>query len=351
MTGEKDGDIWKSFCTALGAEHREHKEIQGSSGLKHAVQAIAVDDKDKRLILVSAEPNPRVAALMRVDVQVTMPDVRVLVARPLAVDLAHTARTVFGNGNGELDIANVVNALSMLAMGDAGTETLKQAYGPALAPFLHAMGRSNLPILSHIMNGIQQAASIDWMRLRDIPATEGTDGLIRFGQFFFEQFQHLDNLAEDREQGICPIPTYELSDADWEMFLQGKRIEDVQERLRALGVYQYFFPPKDTLTLGLIDRGMNTPEMVARGLELAERDGHQLSQNAIIPDVAEIPDIMEELRAKGLTLEAEFESENLTSDGRKVRSTLRVRPAEGLLEKISKVFSVKLDMSLKDLLK
>lgn len=344
-------EIWRSFCTALGAEYREHREIQGSSGLSHAVQAIAVDDESKRLILVSAEPNPRVAALMRVDVQVTMPDVRVLVARPLAVDLAHTVRTVFGNANGELDLAAIVHAMSMLGMGDAGTDQLKQSYGPALSPLLSAIGRSNLPILSHIMNTVQQAASIDWMKLREPLTDSKSDGLVPLAQFFFEQFQHLDNLADDRKQGICPVPTYELSDSDWELFLQGTRIEDVRERLRSLGVYQYFFPPKDTLALGLIDRGLNTPEMVERGLTLAERDGHRLSANTIIPDVADIPDIMDELRAKGLTLEADFESETLTPDGQKIRSTLKVRPAEGLLEKISKVFSVKFDMSLKDLLK
>lgn len=344
-------DIWRSFCTALGAEYREHREIQGSSGLSHAVQAIAVDDEGKRLILVSAEPNPRVAALMRVDVQVTMPDVRVLVARPLAVDLAHTVRTVFGNGKGEIDLAAMVTAMTMLGMGDAGIDQLKHAYGPAFAPLLAAVGRSNLPILSHIMNTIQQAASIDWIKLREPLSSSKADGIVPLAQFFFDQFQHLDNLAEDRKQGICPVPTYELNDADWELFRQSTRIDDVRERLKALGVYQYFFPPKDTLALGLIDRGLNTPEMVERGLSLAERGGHPLSANAIIPDVADIPDLMDELRAKGLTLEADFESETLTPDGHKVRSTLKVRPSEGLLEKISKVFSVKFDVSLKDLLK
>ena len=345
----EDGNIWRSFCTALGAEYRENKDIQGSSGMSHAVQAIAVDDKDKRLILVSAEPNPRVAALMRVDVQVTMPDVRVLVARPLAIDLAHTARTVFGNENGELDLGVMVRAMAILATGDAGTEMLKQAYGPAFAPLMHAIGRSNLPILSHIMNGIQQAASIDWMKLRDTPSPSESESPARFAQFFFEQFQHLDNLAEDRKHGICPIPTYELSDADWEMFLQGQRIEDVKERLKTLGVYQYFYPPKDTLTLGLIDRGLNTPEMVERGLNLAKRDGHHLSRNAIIHEAASVLDIMEELRSVGLTVEADFESESLTADGQTLRSKLRVRPSEGLVEKISKIFSIKMDINLKDI--
>ncbi len=349
---ETDAGIWRGFCSALGAEYRNYKQIQGSSGLTHEVQAIAVDDKEKRLILVSAEYNPRIAALMRVDVQATMPDVKVLVARPLAVDIAHTVRKVFGDQSGNLDVSKMAELAALLAMGEIGQDTLRATYGPPLAPFFHAIGRSQLPMLSHILNGIQQAAFIDWegLSLANGPA-EQSGGVIRIAEFFLSQFQALDNLAEDRKQGICPVPTYQFSDQDWETLLQATRIEEIQERLKAIGVYQYFFPPKDTLTLGLIDRGLNTVELVERGLNLAQRDGHQLSPNTIISEVADIPDIMEALRAKGLTLEAEFESECLSADGQKIRSTLRVRPEEGLIEKISRVFSVKMDLSLKDFLK
>ncbi len=58
---------------------------------------------------------------------------------------------------------------------------------------------------------------------------------------------------------------------------------------------------------------------------------------------------MDELRARGLTLEAEFENEQLTADGQKVRTVLKIRPAEGLLEKLSKI--VKVNLSLRDLFK
>ncbi|MBU0584022.1 MAG: hypothetical protein KKB66_16010 [Alphaproteobacteria bacterium] len=349
MTGQfkTDGDIWRGFCSALGAEYRDHKQIQGISGLTHEVQAIAVDDKTKRLILVSAEYNPRIAALMRVDVQATMPDVKVLVARPLAVDLAHTARTVFGDANGNLDATKIVELVSMMAMGDEGKDLVAQTYGPALTPFFNAIGRSQLPILSHILNGIQQAASIDWNKLIATDGPPDPKNYKRFADFFLGEFQTLDNLAEDRRQGICPVPTYQLSDDDWETLRQGNRIDDIQERLKAIGVFQYFFPPKDDLALGLIDRGFNTVELVERGFSVADQQGHQISANTIVPQAADTPELMDSLRMQGLTLEAEFETEELTPDGKKVRTVLRIRPAEGLLEKLSKV--VKLDLSLKDI--
>ncbi len=343
-----DKDIWKGFCSALGAEYRDYKQIQGSSGLTHDVQAIAVDDRDKRLILVSAEYNPRIAALMRVDVQATMPDVKVLVARPLAVDLAHTARTVFGDENGALDIHKITELATILAMGEAGQDVLKETYGPALAPFFHAIGRSHLPVLSHILNGVQQAASLDWDGLRKADGLAAqTEGFMRITEFFLGQFQALDNLAEDRKQGICPVPTYQFSDQDWEILLQGTRIDEIQERLKAIGIFQYFFPPKDDLALGLIDRGFNTVELIERGMSLAENQGHRIAPNTIVPQAADTPELMDSLRERGLTLEAEFETEELTPDGKTVRTKLKIRPAEGLIEKLSKI--IKLDLSLKDL--
>ncbi|HEX3180772.1 MAG TPA: hypothetical protein VHR44_05885 [Beijerinckiaceae bacterium] len=59
------------------------------------MQAISVDDKTNRVILVSAEASPRAAALMQFDIQQTMPSTNVLVARPLVVDLGQIARTLF----------------------------------------------------------------------------------------------------------------------------------------------------------------------------------------------------------------------------------------------------------------
>ncbi|MBN9552785.1 MAG: hypothetical protein J0H31_29020 [Alphaproteobacteria bacterium] len=99
---EEKPPIWEAFCSALGTDYRKAKEIVGASGITH--QAIGVDDKGKRVVLVSGDSNPRIASLMRVDVQATMPDVRVLIARQLALDLAHTARKMFFTEEGTLDL-------------------------------------------------------------------------------------------------------------------------------------------------------------------------------------------------------------------------------------------------------
>ena len=70
---EMNPELWRSFARALGAEPREHRTIRGATGLDHEVESIAVDDKNKRVILVSSEHHPRIAALMQHDVQSTFP--------------------------------------------------------------------------------------------------------------------------------------------------------------------------------------------------------------------------------------------------------------------------------------
>jgi hypothetical protein len=58
---------------------------------------LGVDEKRNRVIAVSSEPNSRIAALMQVDVQAAMPEMKVLVARPIVVDLGMIARSIFSN--------------------------------------------------------------------------------------------------------------------------------------------------------------------------------------------------------------------------------------------------------------
>jgi hypothetical protein len=93
----QNSNIWDSVARALETEPRDYKVLTGVSGLEHPVQMLGVDEKRNRVIAVSSEPNSRIAALMQVDVQAAMPGMRVLVARPIVVDLGVIVRTVFPN--------------------------------------------------------------------------------------------------------------------------------------------------------------------------------------------------------------------------------------------------------------
>lgn len=343
---EEKPPIWEAFCTALGTEHRDAKEIAGASGILHPVQAIGVDDKGKRIVVVSGEYNPRIAALMRIDIQATMPGVRVLVARPLALDIAHAARKMFFTEEGTLDVSKVVLLASAPDLGDGAEEFVKTHYGPAATALLDSMTRSKLPFGSHVLNLVEQLTSMKWDKVNP---PQDKSGWMQTAVDMLTQFSMMDNLAADRAQGICPIPTYELTDSDWDLFHGNKHLDEIQTRLKELNIYQYFYPPADSLALGLIDNGLATNSEIAEGIALAQSQGHAVSKNSLISDVTQLSDIMEQLKAGGYAMEGEFTTE-LTEEGKAIRQTVKIRPSEGLLQKISRLMSLKVDLNLKDLL-
>ncbi|NTI16091.1 hypothetical protein G6L29_10635 [Agrobacterium rhizogenes] len=346
---EADGHtIWKAFCAALGAEYREHKEIQGTSGLIHPVQAIAVDEKRNRLIVVSAEYNPRIAALMRVDIQATLPSTRVLVARPIAIDLAHASRLLFTNDKGELNYNKVLEIATVLTSGEkkVSQKLLTERYGPQLSSIFEGVKRSGLPVRSHILHTIEQAASVDWGQLKGELHSEAFGLMISAVQMF----QRLDNLAEDRRQGICPVPTYELTENDWELFLSGSAKDEIEQRLRALNIYQYFYPPADSVALAMVDNAIGTVEGISAALDIAASSGHEISENELLPEVADIPEMLEAFKSAGYIAEGEMSCE-ITPAGKSVRQSVKFRPRESLISKVIGQFSAKVNLDLKDFLK
>jgi hypothetical protein len=142
-------DFWDVFGRALRAEARDYSTIRGASGL----EAIFIDDKSKRVIIVSAEPNPRIAALMRVDVQAAFADARVLVARPIAFDIAAFARQMvqkFGLVNFPLNVL---------------TEAVKEIM--SLSPLGFTFQKITLPIVNQILAAIQELALLDWQAIAE----------------------------------------------------------------------------------------------------------------------------------------------------------------------------------------
>ncbi|MBO9479262.1 hypothetical protein J7382_17085 [Shimia sp. R11_0] len=338
--------IWEAFCNALGTEHREAKEIRGASGLVHPVEAIGVDDKGKRIVLVSSEYNPRITALMRGDVQATLPGMSVLVARPLAIDLAYAAKKMFFTEAGTIDIAKLLQLASILQLDEKERDgPLNELFGPPAEQLMRSIALSSLPARTHILNLVEQFGLLDWSGILEAKK----DNFLQSTTDLLTQFSDMDNLAGDREQGICPVPTYELTDADWDLFSENKHQDEIQARLKELEIFQYFFPPADNIALGLIDRGHQADKAVLDGIELAQTQGHQITENRFVPEAQEFVEIVEALKSRGYAVEGELTTE-LTEAGHALRKTVNIRPSEGLIAKISKVMSVKVDLNLKDIL-
>ena len=120
-------------------------------------------------------------------------------------------------------------------------------------------------------------------------------------------------------------------------------------RLKALGIYQYFFPPADQLLLGLADNDIKVGGSLVRAAEEAPRYGHPIGPSELFRDTATLGETLEELKGRGYIAEGEIE-EVITDEGRTVRK-IKIRPSESLFSKLSKLINVKVDISTKDIFK
>src|SRR5947209_5147820 len=91
-------EFWRNLLKAVGAEPRETESLRGASGISHEVIAAGADDEGRRLIVVSAAGDARTAALAHADLQAAFNPIRVILARPVVIDLpsaaAHLSRMI-----------------------------------------------------------------------------------------------------------------------------------------------------------------------------------------------------------------------------------------------------------------
>jgi hypothetical protein len=338
--------IWSSFARALDAELRTDSVIRGRSGLDHAVQAIAVDDRNRRVIIVAAEQNPRMAAMMQVDVQATMPNARVLVARPVLIDLPDLLRRVIQPlGLTEIDIEKARHWIHALKDGEGVTDKLVSELGvkDVVAGSVEKFEKAEMPIMPLILGLVNQAGELPWSDIMKIFGETAATGSLDL-----KALLATNSLAADLHVGVCPIPLYEMSEADVELFISGSDHDAVRERLRILGIHQYFFPSRDQLALGLIDQGLRISADVASVGDTAPTLGHPFGEAELIGKTDDFVATLAELKAAGFVAEGEFGIE-ITEPGKTIRGTIKVRPREGLLTKIMN--RVNVSLSPFDLLK
>ena len=331
--------IWRSFGAALGGEARDHLSIEGASGLTHSVEGISVDETRNRLIVFSAEPSPRIAAMMQVDISATMPGTQVLVARPIMFDIPSIFRKISGQlGTTEVDLTALTKG--MQGQGDlAHIFELDENKVPKILPdLLSAFSHVKLPPFNQILAGLQQLSYVDWSRVRPSETTAHVD---------LVNLLKLDNVAVDIQHGVCPIPLYDLTEREWEDILSGRDIDVIASCLKRLGVYQYFYPAPDQVALGAVDRGMShTIAGVATAVSTGPKIGHPLGEMEIVSPRTSLPEVVSELIDMGLLVEGEMSLE-LTESGREARGTIKFAPREGFLSKLSRILSVKAQVDVK----
>ena len=191
------------------------------------------------------------------------------------------------------------------------------------------------------MDVVEQLTNLDWKSSLEGPSAE------TFMQVFLSAIT-LDSAEADRRLGVCPIPLFDFSEADHELLMTGTDIEAIRARLKELGIYQYFYPAPDQLLLGLADNNVTKDGSLIVAAEQAPTHGHPFGSPELFDDAKTLPEMLEELTGKGYVADADI-GVKITSKGREVRQTIKIRPREGLISKISKLVSIKLNISTKDL--
>lgn len=352
----EEKNLWRSFSNALGAEYQAVDAVRGHSGINHQIQALAVDEVHSRLIVVSSEPNSRIAALVQGDVQSAYPEKNVLLVRPIVIDLSAIAKKVFQSIEfaelGPVELEALGTYLKALQENPADitksekSDRLKNLSPEALVKAFDAIGKAfnhvYLPPVDQIVSVIQQASNIDWDVFKNSIASDAQKPIFSFGKLL-----EFDALAADRSLGVCPLPLYEFTENDWDLFFNS-RTEDIQQRLQDLNIYQYFYPSPDHLTLGFVERGLSKEAEVKDAVDAAPSIGHPFGRMEII-SANDIAGILDGLKGAGYVAEGEYGIE-ITPTGDTVRSTIKFRPREGVITRILNRISLNLSLSGKDFL-
>jgi hypothetical protein len=347
VTDEQKLAFWNTFLLALEAKPQEPKPIVGKSGLTHPTVAVGLDEARNRLLLISGDGDPRAAALAQADIQAAYPGISVLMARPVAVNLSKIADALV-ELFGKQDIST--NDLKTLAVmkqprKEVMERTLHEFFDNGVVPAFRALSYASLNLVSAWQDTIMQFSYLQFENVS--PTTQPLSGgehvpMIRLGRLIA-----VDPSETDRRLGLCTLPLFEFSPDEAELFYSGTEISRVTELLKTRQIYQYFFPSPDQLALGLTEKNSLKKETLVEYLKRTPQAGHPLGLNEILSTNVQVSDLIDVLKERGLCTEGEIGIE-LTEKGRVIRATVRFKPREGVIAKISRVFSVKIDMSLKD---
>jgi len=344
-------EFWRTFLRAVETEPRIATTMQGASGLVHPVTAVGVDEQRRRVVIISAESDARSAAMAHADIQVALPSMRVVMARPIPVNLGDIAKA----------ISEVVGSVTLgpdqwRSLQARFPSAQEETAGKRIGEFLATHGLKTLEFaalnLAAVAKEIIQQLSL--LELAVVPNTSAEKEASLVTPVpkgvAMSKLIALDPAEVDRRVGVCSIPLYALKPEEGEVFARGIDVERAREILRSYDIFQYFFPAADQLTLALVDgQPGRTDDVVGRLLRVPEV-GHPFGPLEVLRPGIEMVHIVDALQERGLVVEGEMGVE-LTKEGTSVRALVRYKPREGLLARLSRVFSIKADLNLKDLSK
>jgi hypothetical protein len=336
--------FWPSLLRAVGTEPRDLPSLQGASGLSHAFAAVGVDEKDGRLLVVSSEADAAGAAMAQADLQAAMRDLKVIVARPVVIDLASIGRTIEDDAGrpaitaGDLSRMQEAQETNDEELKTKLNEQMADWFSPLAQQIANAKAVGSINLTQGLGQLMEQVLKMNWQMPSDDPDSVVAD----FSKLLTGLRTHTDS-----QLGVCTIPVYDFNPDELEALHGGTDDDAIEAILRGHDIFQYFFPAPDQTALGLIDRGQHSLENIEEVARIAPDLGHPYGPSELV-SAQDLPALIDELRSRDLVVEGEIGLE-LTPDGKAQRATVRFKPREGLISKIINRITVKIN--LKNLIK
>lgn len=340
--------FWDSFVRAVGATPHEVRHIQGASGILHPVVAAGIDSGQRRLVIISFEPDARSAVLMQADIQSVLKSIQIIVARPVTPSLHHFSKFISGNEKGSVDAENGsqgdssgadsiydVSRENVNGLLDTFVSWMQQQTSMSMMPpdLIEEWKQRLFSQLSQLLlkrqnESLEAGAQRELLRPGEL--TEGIDNL----DSLLDYLLAVDPMEQDRALGLCAVPLDDFTLDDLDLFQSGTNLEAIQQVLRQRDILQYFYPPPDQLALGLVERGefASIHQLVDQLVRIPD-SGHPFGPSELIPPQGSFTEMIEMLRDHKLIAQDKDRLE-ITAEGLLIRSHIRERPREGLLSKI-----------------
>jgi len=350
-TDEQKAEFWRTLLLAVEVEPRSATAIRGASGFSHPVVSVGVDEARRRVVIISGEPDARSAALAHGDIQAAMPSLKVMMARPIAVNLGAAAR-IFSEmvgrvSFGQKDLEWFKETRSKEYLEEIGLQIKARLVRDGLA--IEPWSIASLNSLAVWKEIVQQLSLVELEFTSQENATPEGTPQTPLPTLRFTKLVGLDPAEADRGLGVCAVPLYGFSSNDVDIFHSGRDIEAARNVLRQRAILQYFFPSADQLALGFAEQ-LSTPREIVDRLSRTPDVGHPFGELEIVDPSIRLNDTVSALQELGLLVEGEAGVE-ITETGKTIRAQVRFKPREGLLKRLSNVLSVKIDLSLRDLFK
>ena len=337
-------EFWKGFFESINCEYKDVTEIKGASGINHKIIGLGVDENLKRVIISQNEQDARILAMAQADIQARMKGYNVLMIRPLPINLSKAFfqfSMLFGKSS--------INSNDLKPkLDENGKKVLNGDFQnkfehiiKEVSPQFDIIGRTNLNMVPIFKELVQQLSNLKFVQEL---GGENDDFNIDF-----QELVTFNPIVYDTNVGVCPIPLYDFSMEETELFITNKNPEENLKILEKHNIKQFFYPPIDSLALGLIENEKNTEPELVKKLKEVPNIGHPFGNNEII-DVNKVNEIVDALKDKNLIVEGEFDL-GITENGKEKRMKIKFTPRESIFKRISYVFQAKIDLNLKDLWK